>query len=56
MLSVSAKYAEAQKVKEFGNIESYPYIGRIVADQIEASDEYTMRTYSFPEVSLLNKI
>lgn len=56
MLFVSAKYADAQKVKEIGNSKSYPYVGRIVAGQVNATDEYTMRTHSFPEVSLLNKI
>lgn len=55
LLSVFSEYAAAQKVKVFGNVQSYPYIGRIVAEQIGASDEYSMRTYSFPEVSLLNK-
>lgn len=48
---VFEEFSEAQKTKKYGDIHSYPYIGRALTESFEASDAYSMRTIIFPVVS-----
>lgn len=51
LLSAFEQFSEAQKAKEYGDILSYPYIGRVLAASVvKASDVCNMGTFIFPEV------